>query len=224
MVKIPCTSFTSIFICTAYTTSTFIPIFNIPIPNTYISRIYILHISCNLFLYLSKSVNLFLFKISLHTFAKLFPFKRYIENIHHFFIILSTPFLYFVFFLFLCWGYSRWACRQISLCLVIITVFFWRGCQFSKTFFDSRLVQLYWRTSPLFTHVTEDVVSVLTSGFHFITRVHLNLTAKGLNMSRQLPPGISILLLLLLENTVEIELQPTALDFKNLSQYSSRSK
>ena len=28
----------------------------------------------------------------------------------------------------------------------------------------------------------------------------------------------------ILENTVEIEPQPVALDFKNLSQYSSRSK
>ena len=28
----------------------------------------------------------------------------------------------------------------------------------------------------------------------------------------------------ILENTVEIEQQPVALDFKNLSQYSSRSK
>ena len=28
----------------------------------------------------------------------------------------------------------------------------------------------------------------------------------------------------ILENTVEIEAQPLALDFKNLSQYSSRSK
>ena len=50
----------------------------------------------------------------------------------------------------------------------------------------------------------DDVVCVLTSGFHFIIRVNSNLTAKGLNLPCQLPPGISSphkLLLLLLPTT-----------------------
>ena len=43
-------------------------------------------------------------------------FQRQIECIHHFFLMLSAPFLFFVFFPFLCWFYSRWACQQVSLC------------------------------------------------------------------------------------------------------------
>ena len=46
-------------------------------------------------------------------------------------------------------------------------------------------------TLPLFTHARDDVVCDLNSGFHFIFWVHFNLTAKGLNIPRQLPPGIS---------------------------------
>ena len=43
----------------------------------------------------------------------------------------------------------------------------------------------------MFTHATDDLVCVLTSGFHFIIWVHFNLTTKGLNIPRQLPPRSS---------------------------------
>ena len=43
----------------------------------------------------------------------------------------------------------------------------------------------------MFTHATDDLVCVLTSGFHFTIWVHFNLTTKGLNIPRQLPPRSS---------------------------------
>ena len=43
----------------------------------------------------------------------------------------------------------------------------------------------------MFTHATDDLVCVLTSGFHFIIWVHFNLTTKGLNIPRQLAPRSS---------------------------------
>ena len=43
-----------------------------------------------------------------------------------------------------------------------------------------------------------DAVCVLTSGFHFIIRVHFNLTTKGLNIPRQLLLLLVFLLLMLL--------------------------
>ena len=64
----------------------------------------------------------------------------------------------------------------------------------------------------LFARATNNVVYILTSDFHFITRVHFNLTAEGLNILRQLQPGVSslrgfiiiniLLLLLLLFNLI----------------------
>ena len=43
----------------------------------------------------------------------------------------------------------------------------------------------------MFTHATDGVACILTSGFHFIIRVRFNLAAKKLNISRHLPLGIS---------------------------------
>ena len=68
--------------------------------------------------------------------------------------------------------------------------------------------------------------------------LHKDITSRPRHRPRYQPSQQILLLLLLLllfivqlthsqtilENTVEIKPQPVALDFKNLSQYSSRSK
>ena len=75
---------------------------------------------------------------------------------------------------------------------------------------------------------------VLTSGFHFIIRVHLTSADRA-----EYPAPVAtwnfestrIIIIIelthsktILEIIVKIEPQPAALDFKNLSQYSSCSK
>ena len=61
----------------------------------------------------------------------------------------------------------------------------------SSTFSTPRWFDCCGGTRPMFTHATDDLVCVLTSGFHFIIWVYFNLTTKGLNIPRQLPPRSS---------------------------------
>ena len=51
---------------------------------------------------------------------------------------------------------------------------------------------------PLFTQATDDVKCVMTTGFHFIFRVHFNIPAKELNIRTSFHWKLLLLLLLLL--------------------------
>ena len=48
-----------------------------------------------------------------------------------------------------------------------IQVIIYRDCRVSSTFSDPKLSQHPWGTRPFFNHATDDVVCIVTSGFHF---------------------------------------------------------
>ena len=127
-----------------------------------------------------------------------------------------------------------WMCLLVGLRVLGYCQCFFKEVVDSVVHFSTpKWFNSLWGTYPLFTHTIVNVVCVFTSSFLLFGCIS-TLLPRGLisrpkwHLEFQVHEDFIIIMLThsktILENTVEIESKPVALDFKNLSQYSSHSK